>query len=644
MNTSSAISRLCAAALGACLLLPAFVSAAPPVAGPNVNMVTGTKYPQGDPWLTKQNEPSIAVSSRSARTLLAGSNDYRMVNAPIGEGLRGAKAWLHVYKSLDGGTTWYGTPLAGCPDRSIPECGDPTGLNAWFQQLNADFSADPTVRAGPNGTFFYSFIAGVRNDSANGVVAVQRFVDKNNAIQREADVRQVPPSADPTANLLVKPAEDPILPDVAWKIDQGTSGQDLDKPWNAADLHRSWNTGKTCDLLAWTRGRTDVADVSETVPAFNVYVSFANFPGSGNNQHPQANVAVSTNCGTTFGKPIKLSNSVQASQGTSVAVDPTNGHVYVVWRDFGTPAAIYMSKSTDGGNTWSNQPVRVATFIPYDQDASGASFRTLGFPSVAVSVKDGVSRVHVGWTQRMAAPASTPPYGCSDANPAKCDARIVIATSVNGGATWPAPVAVDGAFLDPLGSGQPGRGHQMQPALAFAAGKLLVTWLDQRLDHTEEVLRCLPAGATCNSVRDLTLVREAKGNLDPSCTFPSGLSAPLIGSCHNPATVWSTYITDGTPGLVRRHTVDVFAAMAEPAAVPSFDSQRVSQYAFGSTVEGQVLGDGTLDRCSPTARRRSSGTTSTGPASSSSRPAIRIPCAGTSSMSAAPSAAPARST
>ena len=84
-NATSPFSFVRAAVLAASCLFPVFVSAAPPVAGPNVNMVSGTKWPQGDPFLTKQNEPSIAVSSRNARHLLAGSNDYRLVPVEIAD-------------------------------------------------------------------------------------------------------------------------------------------------------------------------------------------------------------------------------------------------------------------------------------------------------------------------------------------------------------------------------------------------------------------------------------------------------------------------------------------------------------------------------------------------------------------------------
>ena len=89
----------------------------------NVNMVSGTMLPGGDPWLQRQNEPSVAVSTRNPRHLLAGANDYRTVDYPQTEGIlpgisgiaAAGDAWLGVYKSLDGGASWISTLLPGFP-------------------------------------------------------------------------------------------------------------------------------------------------------------------------------------------------------------------------------------------------------------------------------------------------------------------------------------------------------------------------------------------------------------------------------------------------------------------------------------------------------------------------------------------------
>ncbi len=586
--------------LALAVLLPlASAWAQVPQVGSNVNMVSGTRFPEGDWNLTKQNEVSLAVSSRNPRHLLGGSNDYRLVLPDTAEGLRGAKAWVSLYKSVDGGTSWFTTIPGGCP-LSIPQCNDATGLTAPLKALAPDFSADPTVRAGPYGTFFYSFIAGTRATSTDGAVAIQRFVDKNDDIQRAFDVRTV------GGQDVMKPPEDPIVPDSMWIVDTGVKGQFVDKPWNVADVPgRPWNVGQPkCDLLAWTRNPpagVAVRNVAEQVDPFNVYVSFANFAGQGSNDHPSVFVARSRDCGTTFGKPVKVSNSLQASQGTQLAVDPLSGTVYVVWRVFADvstnppkPDAIYISKSSDGGNTWLNQPVLIATINSYDQDAAGGAFRTLGFPTIAVSVQNGISRVHVAWAQRKAKPSTTAPFACTSANPADCDARIVMSTSSDAGLSWPAAVAVDGAFADPLDASKPGRGHQVQPAMAFTGGKLMLTWLDQRFDHTEQVLTCPTGAGACTSRR------EAKGNLVPNCAVDvSGpefatLAEPYksaLAQCRAPYmskasdAVWTTFLTDGTPGLVRRHTIDVFAAMADPGAAPVFGSSAVSRYTFGSTAQ-----------------------------------------------------------
>ena len=63
-------------------------------------------------------------------------------------------------------------------------------------------------------------------------------------------------------------------------------------------------------------------------------------------------------------------------------------------------------------------------------------------------------------------------------------------------------------------------------ALSFAAGKLLLTWLDSRLDATEGVLKC-PPGGSCDNVNQLVEVRQAMGNLARNtCVWPNGVPLP----------------------------------------------------------------------------------------------------------------------
>ncbi len=101
------------------------------------------------------------------------------------------------------------------------------------------------------------------------------------------------------------------------------------------------------------------------------------------------------------------------------------------------------------------------------------------------------------------------------------DARILVSTSSNGSA-WTAPVPVDNSAP---------AGHQVMPTLTFAGGKLMVAYYDFREDVSE---------------------------------------------------VFSEFV-DERLAIVRRHTVDVRAAMAAPGVAPAFGaSVRVSEYLMGS--------------------------------------------------------------
>ncbi len=414
------------------------------VVGPNVNMGGGpaTFTPPstivGDPFLQRQNEPSIAVSSRNPCHLLAGANDYRAVDVEEAAGEVG-DAWLGVFKSFDCGATWRSTLLPGHKLDASNE-----GFTSPIKGLAA--AADATVRAGTSGLFYYSGIAFNRGEGEVGKVFVARFIDNNN-----------------------KDGGDPIQYLGTVPIDVGTAGQFLDKPWIVADVPRG---GLTCTI----NGRA--------VPAGPVYLVYTSFLGNDTNepQDKQLNVRSkilftrSNDCGVTWSNPSKLSERVARNQGTTIAIDPGTGAIHIAWREFAIPGdansrnAILVARSTDGGQSFTKAAAITPggyQFQPFDQASTVLTFRTNAYPTIAIVPAEAEGRpagqpgrVYVAWSAR----------GFGGARPN--DARIVLSNGIDG-TNWTAPQVAD-AFT--------GAGHQIMPALAFAGGKVALAYYDLRDD------------------------------------------------------------------------------------------------------------------------------------------------------------------
>src|SRR5258708_1108519 len=308
-------------------------------AGPNVNMVSGTGWTNGDPFLQRQNEPSIAVSKRNSLNLVAGGTDYRGVDLPglLGSAERG-DAWLGLCKSFDGGQTWQSTLLPGYP---LDQTKEPNGLPSPIHGFQG--AADPTVRPGTSGLFFYSGIAFNRGTSGAGLVFVSRFIDNNDK-----------ENGDPThtnGSLTTLAPTDPIQYLGTVVVDSGTSGQFLDKPWIAAEIPPG---SPTCQV-PFTK--SDGTQGKQTIPAGMVYLTYSSFTGSTSSK---IMFTSSADCGVTWGHAVKLSESNSVNQGTIVVVDPSSANnsaatIYVAWRRFVTssqPDAMMIAKSTDGGQTF----------------------------------------------------------------------------------------------------------------------------------------------------------------------------------------------------------------------------------------------------------------------------------------------------
>jgi len=411
-----------------CFPLNALQSQTVPNVGPNVNMVSGKEWPGGDPNLQRQNEPSIAVSTRNPMHLLAGANDYRTVDLAglmfPEEDTVTPDAWLGVFKSFDNGMTWRSTLLPGCPydlknPKSVCWGSPPSPL------IGRGFTAgaDPTVRAGVHGMFFYSFIAFDRNQTENGALAVASFIDDNN-----------------------KEAGDPIRYLGTSIVDTNTGGQFADKPSLAVDRPRPG-----CGSCTDGKGHT--------YPTGNIYVAYTIFLGRGQNVHTKLMVAVSNDCAKTW-RLQKVSEGDHVNQGAIFAIDPDTGAVYLAWRRFQTKSqtdTIMVAKSVDQGRSFSKSMEVVPSILPFDQKTSqsAVAFRTNTYPTMAAIG----GRVYLAWADRVTGP--------------QADARIVLYSSANG-SVWNAHGMVDDTV----------RGHQIMPALTAAGGKLMLIYYDLREDHT----------------------------------------------------------------------------------------------------------------------------------------------------------------
>lgn len=561
------------ALLSAMLSLAAVVPTLAQVSGQNVNMVSGTNWTNGDPFLQRQNEPSIAVSSRNPSHLLAGANDYRTVDLPglLGIDERG-DAWLGLFKSFDGGRRWQSTLLPG-----FPLDGSSEGLASPIHGFQA--ASDPTVRAGTNGLFYYTGIAYNRGTKPLSAVFIARFIDLNNKENGSATVEN-----GSITNLAPRDTVKYVDTQI---IGRGTPDVFLDKPWLAVDIPRG---DSTCTISVNQDGKT----ITQKIPAGPVYVTATAFVGSGAKQFSVILFRRSLDCGVTWSDPVILSQNDEIPgdaehQGTVIAIDPSvpssqPAKLYVAWRRFANlndpddAPAIFVARSTDGGRHW-EEPVPIvlfpktcvknplATGCPYDQDFTTTSFRSNGYPAMTV---DGHGKVYIAWSQR-------------DANG---DGKIMMGVSPNG-KYFPAgsvaqvdvgPVADDnGASFSNLS----GRGSQLMPSLGFAADRLTLVYYDLRQDHTTGVYVSSP-DPLCDPL--LILPCPLGAQYSEKRTLEGELAAP--NASNNPA-VFSPNIADSNPPLtIRRHTIDIMGAQADPLAstfqVPSFKTFRVSHYEFGS--------------------------------------------------------------
>lgn len=598
---SSSARRLASGIISAVVLVIG-VTASAQIPGRNVNMVSGTDWPGGDPFLQRQNEPSLASSTRNPLHLIGGSNDYRTVDVPgLPDGGETGDAWLSIYKSFDGGQRWSSTLLPGFPQDVSPE-----GLASPVKGYQA--GADPVVRAGTSGLVYYSGLVFDRGANARSGIFMARFIDRNN-----------------------KENGDPINYLGTSMVVQSAGAAFLDKPWMAVDIPRGnlgfcrvggtptseedddhGRGGKVKRNGHKKLGREEDRrranqppdDGYEYVAAGAVYVAYSSITGEGATLRSEIFLKRSVDCGATWSAPMRVSNPADPiNQGASIAIDPRNGHVFVAWRRFASASApdsdaLMVARLPVGAGNfdppgrahglrrtgpWSNDdlerifehrkrpstlPAEAAELSDFDQGTSGFQFRSNAYPTMTI---DGSGRVYLAWTERGFASARP--------DPVDGDSRILVSTTTDG-KTFTAPAVVDD-------HGQ--AGHQLMPSLAFAGGKLMLVYYDVRDTKAEIYSRFISDADSFNGKRQTIDIRASVGTLGAAPSFAPSVrvSDYLVGSRGDGAPIEQLQVNPPNLPMFKLGTVPFIGDYIDLTAAPAFVPTSGGGWAFNSAATAE---------------------------------------------------------
>jgi BNR repeat protein len=171
------------------------------------------------------------------------------------------------------------------------------------------------------------------------------------------------------------------------------------------------------------------------------YVTWTLFKGSSS----AIVISKTTDGGVTWSAPQRVSDVFTNDQSSTVLVSQ-QGTVYVSFETFhGSADAVAFAVSTDGGASFTTRLLAQINDIP--SPLPGATFRDNSFPAMAI---DG-SALHIVWS-----------------NWNGTDADVVHMRSTDGGASWAGPVTIGG-----------GRGDQFLPWVAARNGTVFASWSDR---------------------------------------------------------------------------------------------------------------------------------------------------------------------
>jgi hypothetical protein len=389
-----------------------------------------------------QNETPLAVNPANPQMLLSGSNDW---NYNDGCGM---------YVSTDGGRSWSGALPEGYLPGITKYTNDPAvaGTGAY------DAGGDPVVAFSPDGKTAY-FVCQAFNFTPP--YQIQLLLNRGNVTSTG----------------------------ITWQ----TTGLTPISTWNGDGKTKGGN------------GQFPDHESIHVDASGRIYVTWAQFNGYGT--HSPVLVATSTNGGHSFSTPVHVTVATIRNNQDQRIVTAPNGDAYLTFDNGvqgGKGTVFYVSKSTNGGATWST-PILFATLVnpvcifpTYCFNISGGQFRAGGtYPVPAYDIPR--NRLVVAYAD------IAPFYG----------QMYVTSASASDLSHWTAPQAIAPAPAD-----------QFMGEFGIAPnGRYDASFYDRR--YTNNTLVDLTYATSSDGGATWSNARVSKSSYDPSTWGVPSSSAPL---------------------------------------------------------------------------------------------------------------------